>query len=108
MESEPEDRPAHSCLPPARQAQGRPPDRSVPPLNDDGAPHVTPAMDRRDRAAIDGHRRARSRYRRWHVGPSPADRNAQRRLGLLEVLLLALIALGVAITIAMAVIDPAA
>lgn len=37
----------------------------------------------------------------------PEDQAASRRLGRLEYLLLALIALGVAITIAMAVVDPA-
>jgi hypothetical protein len=35
------------------------------------------------------------------------DRKSQRRLGSLEFVLLALIAVGVGITIAMAVIDPA-
>jgi hypothetical protein len=42
------------------------------------------------------------------VDRSRAERKAKRRLGPLELLLLALIALGVGITIAMAVIDPAA
>ena len=42
------------------------------------------------------------------VDRSPEDRKAERRLGRLEFLLLALIALGVGITIAMAVIDPGA
>lgn len=36
------------------------------------------------------------------------SRNAESRLGRLEFLLLALVAVGVAITIAMAVVDPAA
>jgi hypothetical protein len=81
MVSEPDDQPVHSRLPSARQAQDSPPDQSA---------------------------RARSDTRRWRVRRSPAHRKAEHRLGWLEVLLLALIALGVAITGAMAVIDPAA
>jgi hypothetical protein len=60
--------------------------------------------DRTVRPAPDGpSRRPRPRlprHSRHRIGP--------RRLGLLEFLLLALIALSVAITIAMAVIDPSA
>lgn len=40
------------------------------------------------------------------MNPSSADRKAGRRLGSLEYLLLTLIVLGVAITIAMFIVDP--
>lgn len=49
------------------------------------------------------HRRRHGARRRAH--PSQ-DRPTRRRLGRMEYMLLALIALGVAITIAMAIIDP--
>jgi hypothetical protein len=53
-----------------------------------------------------GHRHRRRDGGR-HTHPS-WDRRTHRRLGPMEYVLLALIALGVAITIAMAIIDPAA
>jgi hypothetical protein len=49
-----------------------------------------------------------SRNRRRRVAGLRANREPERRLGPLEFLLLGLVALGVAITIAMAVIDPPA
>jgi hypothetical protein len=108
MRPEAEDRQAGSWLPPAPQAPGRPHHQSDPDLEGDAGSHVTPDTDRRHRAATREPRHARSRNPRWIVDRSSADPKAKRGLGLLEILLLALVALGVAITIAMAVIDPAA
>ena len=48
------------------------------------------------------HKRRRDRVRRRHT----AARRSMRRLGPLEYTLLALIALGIAITIVMAILDP--
>jgi starvation-inducible DNA-binding protein len=73
----------HPCSPDACQAHGRPPDQTDPPIKGHGTSHFTAAIDR-----------------------SPEDSKAERRLGGLDLLLLALIALGVGITIAMAIIDP--
>jgi hypothetical protein len=102
MRPEPENRPVHSCLPAAGQAYGRPPDRSDRPMKAHVTSHFTAAIARRGRATMDEHRRAH------RVERSPEDRKGERRLGRLEFLLLALIALGVGITIAMAVFDPGA
>jgi hypothetical protein len=66
-------------------AQGNSPGESDPLRKGDGTSHVTRATDR-----------------------PPAQSKAESRPGRLEFLLLALVAVGVAITIAMAVIDPAA
>ena len=85
MGPEAEDRPVHSYLPPPRHAEGTSPGESDPLLKGEGTSHVTPA-----------------------IHPSPAESEAESRLGRLEFLLLALVAVGVAITIAMAVVDPAA
>ena len=63
-------------------------------------------MDRRDRAAMADHRRKPSRMAPSRPRRFSADRKARRRLGSLEYLLLTLIALGVAITIAMFILDP--
>jgi hypothetical protein len=45
--------------------------------------------------------------RRWRARRASAGRRAELRLGPVEYLLVTLIALGVAITIAMALVDPA-
>jgi hypothetical protein len=54
------------------------------------------------------HRSTRSGNPRRRLARFFADRKAERRLGPLEYVLLALIGLGIGITIAMAVIDPPA
>ncbi|MGH2867424.1 MAG: hypothetical protein ACRDNK_07635 [Solirubrobacteraceae bacterium] len=63
---------------------------------------ATEHQDRRDVEV----RQGRHQDRRWPRRHSSADPTAGRRLGLLEYTLLALIALGIAITIAMAIINP--
>ncbi|HKO26565.1 MAG TPA: hypothetical protein VJU80_03840 [Solirubrobacteraceae bacterium] len=74
----------HSYVSPPRHAQGSSPGESDPALKGDDTSHVTPPIDR-----------------------SPAESKAASRPGRLEFLLLALVAVGVAITIAMALVDPA-
>lgn len=74
----------HSCLSPRRHAQGTSPSESDPVLKGDGTSHVTSPIDR-----------------------SQAQSKAANRPGRLEFLLLALVAVGVAITIVMALVDPA-
>jgi hypothetical protein len=53
-------------------------------------------------------RSTRSRNAQRRLARFFTDRSAERRFGALEYLLLALIGLGIAVTIAMAVIDPSA
>jgi hypothetical protein len=102
MRSESEERPLNSSVRPRPQGQAdtpgptdRSPERDTAPERDTTPERDTAPIDRRDRAATP-----------WHLGRSSADRKARPRLGSLEYLLLALTALGVAITIAMFIVDP--
>jgi hypothetical protein len=71
-------------FPGSSDSQDSSPDESDPRLEADDTSHVTPEIDR-----------------------SPPESKTESRLGRLDFLLLALVAVGVAITIAMAVVDPA-
>jgi hypothetical protein len=106
MRPEPEERPFDSLLPPVRQDQVNPPDQSDLGLEGGSAPQTAAPMDRRDRAVQEEHRRPPCGNPRWRVRRSSADRKAWRRLGPLEYLLFALIALSVAITMEMAIFNP--
>jgi hypothetical protein len=68
----------------------------------------TPAAAAIDRKAQGGEEQGRrwARIRLRRRGLSSANQTTARRLGSLEYLLLALIVIGVAITIAMAIVDP--
>ncbi len=70
---------------------------------DDNQLDARTPTDRGHKAEVEEH--ARRRGREWRLGRSSVERT-RRRLGPLEYTLLALIALGIAITIVMAIIDP--
>ena len=70
-----------------------------------GAPADATSAGRVHRTAADDIRRKRHRRRKWRPGGRSARHN-EGRLGPFEYTLLALIALGIGITVAMAILNP--
>lgn len=106
MTPAPDDLPLHSPLRLVSRDRAKPPDQTHPAPTGPGTPHGLAATDRRDRAATEERRPTPSPNRRRRLGRSPGDRTVEHRLGPVEYLLVALIVLGVAITIAVFIVNP--
>lgn len=106
MRPEAQERRLHSPSRPAPREQASAPDHADPRPERGCPPQAAAAIGRQGRAAVEERRRTPPLERQWSLRRSSAKWQARRRLGPLEYLLLALIVLGVAITIAMFIVEP--